>query len=169
MNRNTSIRYATIALATGATMALAAFSSAEQQAAKPTIARICTNCHKAEPNTLRGTFDKVAFKSNTIQMKIDDAIELVKFDEDDIKVLTADGKSTDGEALHKTKQGKEIKIEYTEKDGVKTAVRLVEKPPVKVSPDLLISTTEVEKLVALGPEKGKYFLFRPKEIGRAHV
>jgi len=154
-------------LATGATLALAAFSSAEQSpVANPTIARICTSCHKAEPSTLRGTFDKVAFKSNTIQMKIDDAIELVKFDEDDIKVVTAEGKSTDGEALHKTKQGKEIKIEYTEKDGVKTAIRLIEKPPVKVSPELLISTAEVEKLVALGPEKGKYFLFDSRPLSR---
>jgi rhodanese-related sulfurtransferase len=32
------------------------------------------------------------------------------------------------------------------------------KPPIKIAAEKLISTEEVEKLVALGPEKGKYTL-----------
>ncbi len=135
-------------------------------AAKPTIAKICTTCHKAEPNTLQGYFDNVAFKAKTIQVKIDDSIELVKFDEDELKVVTAEGKNMDGEALHKTKKGHEIKVEFAEKDGVKTAVKVVEKPPVKLPQEMLISTAEVEKLVALGPEKGKYFLFDSRPMPR---
>jgi rhodanese-related sulfurtransferase len=133
--------------------------AADTTPVKPAIAKICINCHKAKANTLLGEFDNVAFKAKTIQMRIDDATVLVKFDEDDIKVLTSDGKNMDGDALHKTKRGQAIKVEYTENNGVKTAVRLVEKPPVKVSPEMLISTPEIEKLIALGPEKGNYRLF----------
>jgi rhodanese-related sulfurtransferase len=72
----------------------------------------------------------------------------------------------DGDALHKTKNEKEIKVEYSEKDGVKTALRLVEKPPVKISPEMLISTAEIEKLVALGPEKGNYHLYDSRPLPR---
>lgn len=134
--------------------------------AKPSIAKVCTNCHKAEPNAIRGYFDNVAFKAKTLQVKIDDATELVRFDEDEIKVVSGDGKTGDGELLRKVKKGHEVKVEYTEKDGVKTAVRFLEKPPVKLSQDMIVSTPEVEKLVAQGPEKGNYFLFDSRPLPR---
>ena len=136
---------------------------AEQPTPKPTIAKICTSCHKAEPNTLRGYFDNVAFKAKTIQLKIDDSVVLVRFDEDDLKVVTTDGKTTDGEALRDTKKGHELKIEYAELDGIKTALRVVEKAPVKISPEMLISTEEVEKLVSRGTG---YFLFDSRPAPR---
>ena len=126
--------------------------------AKPTLARICTNCHKAEPGVFMGLFDNVAFKAKTIQLKIDERIELLKFDEDDIKVTSSEGKQGDGDLLKKTKKGHEIKIYYTESNGVKTANRLAERPPAKVAHNMLMSTSELEKLVALGPARGKYFL-----------
>jgi len=155
--------------ATAAAIGLAASAPAIADQApqpKPAIAKACTLCHKAEANTLLGYFDNVAFKARTIQVKIDDAVELVKFDEDEIKVVTAAGKAMDGDALHQTKKGHEIRIQYTETDGVKTALRLVEKPPVAVSPEMLITTAEVERLVALGPEKGGYFLFDSRPLPR---
>ncbi|GFO56496.1 sulfur transferase selenocysteine-containing protein [Geomonas sp. Red276] len=106
----------------------------------------CTGCHKAEPNTLFGYFDSVAFKSATLQLRGDSSVELVKFDEDEIKYLTAAGKKMDGDGLHKTKKGQALKVVYTEQGGVKTAVSVVEKPEVKVPADQLISTAEVAKL-----------------------
>jgi uncharacterized membrane protein len=48
--------------------------------AKPTIAKICTNCHQAEPGNLRGNFDLVAYQNQSIQMKIDDVTEILRFD-----------------------------------------------------------------------------------------
>ncbi len=136
--------------------------------AKPTIAKICMNCHKDEPGAVKGYFDNVSFKVKTIQVKIDDAIELFKFDEDEIKVVNGAGKTGDGEFLKDNliKKGHEIKIEYTEKNGVKTAVKLIEKPPVKVSEEMLMKTADMEKLVAQGPEKGKYFLFDSRPLPR---
>lgn len=148
--------------------AAVSFAADSVPAARPSIAKICTNCHKAEANAVRGYFDNVAFKAKTIQVKIDDAVELFRFDEDEIKVVNGAGKTGDGDFLHdnKVKKGHEIKVEYTEKDGVKTAVKLIEKPPVKIPADMLITTAEVEKLVASGPEKGKYSLFDSRPLPR---
>jgi rhodanese-related sulfurtransferase len=154
---------AVLALVAGISLSAVVAFAAEPAAAgaKPTIAKICTNCHKAEPNAVRGYFDIVTFKAKTIQVKIDDAVELFKFDEDEIKVVNGEGKTGDGEFLkdNLVKKGHEIKVEYTEMNGVKTAVKLIEKPPVQVSDDMLFNTADVEKLVAQGPEKGKYLLF----------
>lgn len=150
----------------------AAVSVASEPAAKPTakpsMAKICTNCHKAEPNTVFGYFDNVAFKAKTIQLKIDEATELIKFDEDEIKVVNGEGKTGDGEFLkgNKVKKGHEVKVEYVEKDGVKTAIRFVEKPPVKLPPEMVIPTVEMQKLIALGPEKGNYALFDSRPLPR---
>lgn len=152
---------ATVALSLAAGTQAGAESAPQ---AKPLIPKICTSCHKAEASTLRGYFDSVAFKARTIQVKIDDSVELVRFDEDEIKVVTAAGKTMDGEGLRQTKKGHEIKIEYTEVDGVKTAIRLAEKPPVAVSPGTLVATAEVERLVALGPKKGRYFLYDSRPL-----
>jgi len=145
---------------------VAAFAADPAPVAKPVIAKICTNCHKAEAGALRGYFDGAAFKSKTIQIKIDESVELVRFDEDEVKVTNGEGKTADGDLLHQTKKGHEIKIEFVEKNGVKTAVRIIEKPPVKISKEMLMVTADVGKLVALGPEKGKYFLFDSRPLPR---
>jgi rhodanese-related sulfurtransferase len=148
--------------------ALPAVAAESAPVAKPTIAKICTNCHRAEANAVQGYFDIVTFKAKTIQVKIDDAVELFKFDEDEIKVVNGAGKTGDGEFLkdNLVKKGHEIKVEYVEKNGVKTAVKLIEKPPVKISEEMLMKTADIEKLVALGPEKGKYFLFDSRPLPR---
>ena len=165
------IRYpALLAFVTCLSLTAAAAFAAEPvaPAAKSTIAKICTNCHKAEPNAVRGYFDNVAFKAKTIQVKIDDAVELFKFDEDEIKITNPEGKTGDGELIkdNKLKKGHEIKVEYVEKDGIKKAVKLVAKPPVKIPAEMLMSTADMEKLVAQGPEKGKYFLFDSRPLPR---
>jgi len=152
----------------GAMAATAAFAAETASVTRPTIAKICTNCHKTEPGAVRGNFDLVSFKAKTIQVKIDEGVELFTFDEDEIKVINGAGKTGDGEFLKDNliKKRHEIKVEYTEKNGVKTAVKLIEKPPVQISEDMLMKTADMEKLVALGPEKGKYFLFDSRPLPR---
>lgn len=136
--------------------------------AKSTIAKLCTNCHKAETGMLRGHFDGASFKGKVLQLKIDDAIEQLKFDEKTLVVVNEERKSGDGELLknNKLKKGHEVKIEYSEANGVKTAVKLTAKPPVELSAEMKITGAELEKLVALGPEKGKYFLFDSRPAPR---
>ena len=124
---------------------------------KATIAKICSNCHQPQEGSLRGNFDSVAYKTQSIQIKIDEATEIVSFDKATLKVVNVKGENTE-EPLRDIKKGKEVRIEYTEKDGKKFATLVVAKPPIKVAPEKLMSTADVEKLVAQGPEKGKYLL-----------
>jgi rhodanese-related sulfurtransferase len=143
----------------GISLSTAVYAAESTAPAKPTIARICTNCHKADQGSLMGYFDNVAFKAKTIQLKVDDRVELLKFDEDELKVTDSAGKTGDGDLLKKTSKGHEVRIDYTEERGVKTAVKFKERPPAKVPHDMLISTEELVKLVAFGPARGKYFLY----------
>jgi rhodanese-related sulfurtransferase len=161
---------AVLVLIAGLSISAVAAFAAEPSAhvSKPSNAKICSNCHTAEPNALRGYFENVTFKAKTILVRIDDATELVKFDEDEIKVVNPEGKTGDGDFLKDNivKKGHEIKVEYVEKDGIKTAVKLIAKPPVKITADMLMTTAELEKLVALGPLKGKYALFDSRPLPR---
>lgn len=127
--------------------------------AKPGIAKLCTNCHQPRAGSLRGNFDSVAYKTQSIQMKIDDAVEILRFDKAALKVQNIQPSADNpDEPLRALKKGKEIRVEYTEKDGRKFATLVIAKPPIKVAPEKLMSTADVEKLVAQGPEKGKYLL-----------
>jgi rhodanese-related sulfurtransferase len=126
-------------------------------AAKPTIAQSCTNCHQAAPAQLQGFFENVAFKSQSIQLKIDAHTEIVRFDPKAIKVVDA-GDAKSGEALREIRKGHEARVVFVEKDGVKTATEIHFKGPIKVAPEKLVKYADVEKLVIQGPAKGKYML-----------
>ena len=133
---------------------------------KPTIAKVCTNCHQPQPGSLRGNFDSVAYKTQSIQIKIDEATEILKFD-DKLKIANIQAPADNpDQPLRGLKKGKEVRIEYTEKDGKKFASLVVAKPPIKVAAEKQMKTEEVEKLVAQGPEKGKYLLIDARPAPR---
>jgi rhodanese-related sulfurtransferase len=157
MRYPTSLSLATIAILAGSTLAAAEPAPAP----KPTIAKICTTCHKAEVGVLRGYFDNVSLKSKAIQIKIDDATEVLPFDEKSFQVVNEKRENGDVSLLkdQKLKKGHEVKVEFKEENGVKKALKLTAKPPVELPKEVLLSTSDLEKLVAKGPEKGKYFLF----------
>jgi hypothetical protein len=164
LKRFYSITCAT-ALTIGLTMTAGQVSAQEKAAApatpqaRPTTAKICSNCHQPEAANLRGIFDGVAYKTQSIQIKIDDATEILRFDKNTLKVANVKpDPANPTEPLREIKKGKEVRVEYTEKDGKKFATLVVAKPPIKVAPEKLMTTADVEKLVALGPEKGKYVL-----------
>jgi len=154
---------------TASLSSLYSFATAETaQPVKPTIAKICTNCHKAEPNVLRGYLDNISLKSKAIQIKMDDSIEVLPFNVDSIQVINEERKSGNGELFQNNgvKKGHEVRVEYAEKNGVKTALKLTAKPPVEISKEMLITTDEVAKLVALGSVKGAYNLFDSRPAPR---
>lgn len=138
------------------------------QPVKPTIAKICTNCHKAEPNVLRGYLDNISLKSKAIQIKMDDAIEVLPFDDKSIQVINEARKSGSVELLQNSgiNKGHEVRVEFAEKNGVKTALKLTAKPPVEISKEMLVSTDEIAQLVALGADKGKYHLYDSRPAPR---
>jgi rhodanese-related sulfurtransferase len=130
--------------------------AAEQE--KPGSAKVCLNCHKPEANNLRGHWESVAMKSSSLQIRIDNAAQVLKFDRNSLKVLNAVEQGGLEKMLKGIRKGHEVRIEYTEKDGGMVATVVAAKPPVKLAPSETISLAEVEKLVAQGPEKGNFTL-----------
>ena len=143
--------------------ALAAATASAQAPVKPTIAQVCTTCHQAAPGELRGVFENVAFKSKSIQLKIDGVTEIVSFDEGSLQVLDA-GKAKPAEAMRDIAKGKEARIVYVEKDGAKRATLVSFKGPITIAPEKLVAYDDVVKLVALGPEKGGYTLIDSRPL-----
>jgi rhodanese-related sulfurtransferase len=148
-----------------ALLALVATSAAAQQAVKPTIAQVCTNCHQAAPGKLQGMFENVAFKSQAIQLRIDGYTEIVRFDPATLKVVDA-GAVKPGEALRDMAKNKEARVEFVEKDGAKFATLISFKGPIQVAPEKLVKYDDVERLVALGPDKGSYTLIDSRPLPR---
>jgi hypothetical protein len=125
--------------------------------AKPSMAKLCGNCHTPQPGSIRGNFDSVAYKTRSLQIKLDGSAEILRFDPASLQVVNVKGEHP-GEPLRDISKGKEVRVEFVEKDGKKFAVRVISKPPIKVPDEKLMKTEDVEKLVAMGPEKGKYTL-----------
>jgi len=151
-----------VAFAAGAS---AAFAQAPAPAPKPTIPQVCTNCHKAQPNAVQGIFENVAFKSQSIQLKIDAHTEIVRFDPKTIRVVDG-GVAKPSEALRDISPNREARIDYVEKDGTKVATQISFKGPIKIAPGKLVKYADVEEMVALGPEKGNYTLIDSRPLPR---
>lgn len=145
---------------------LPALLSADAPAPRPASAKICTTCHTTAPDNLRGHFDNLALKNNTFQLKVDERTEVLRFDKATVKVVTPEPAADVDAAFKGIAKGHEVRVQYTEKDGVKTAVVVAVKPPVKLAANETIGLDEVQKLVAMGPEKGKYFLFDSRPAPR---
>ncbi len=153
---------------TGVALALAAAAivvNAQTPAATPTIPQVCTNCHKAQPNAVQGIFENVAFKSRAIQLKIDAHTEIVRFDPKTIKVVDG-GAAKPADALGEIAPNREARIDYVMKDGAKFATQISFKGAIKIAPEKLVKYAEVERLVALGPEKGRYTLIDSRPLPR---
>jgi len=144
---------ALLALALGAPALLPA-----QAPARPTHGKMCLLCHQPAPATLRGNFDALAFQNGTMQIKVDDTIEVLRYDRAALKVEGKEKAASAEEALKAIKKGHEVRVAYSEAGGVKTATLVSVKPPVEVGSADLMALDQLEKLVALGPEKGKYLL-----------
>ncbi|MEW6689142.1 MAG: rhodanese-like domain-containing protein, partial [Pseudomonadota bacterium] len=150
--------------ALGAALTGIAYAQAQAPSAKPTQPPICNTCHQPDAS-VRGYFDNVAFKSTSIQLNLGAATEVVKFDPKALKVLDA-GSPKAVEHLREVRKGHEARIEFTEKDGVKTATLISFKGPIKIAQEKLIQHAAVRKLVAAGPEKGGYTLIDSRPLPR---
>jgi len=155
---------ATALFALGAALSGVAYAQAPAPASKPTQPPICNTCHKPDAS-VRGYFDNVAFKSNSIQLNLGAATEIVKFDAKTLKVVDA-GDPKKVEHLREVKKGHETRIEFTLKDGVKSASLISFKGPIKIAQEKLIMYPAVQKLVAAGPEKGGYTLIDSRPLPR---
>ena len=148
------------------------FLAAPLMAAEPTVVdgkntKVCTTCHKVEASVFRGYLESVSMKSSSVQVKVDDKSEVLKFDKGTVKVANPDLKDTDVEKLLRgIKKNHEVKVVVENRDGALFAKEIVAKPPIKIDEAKLIKVDEVEKLVALGPEKGNFTLIDSRPLPR---
>jgi hypothetical protein len=157
------------ALVSAATLAVAGPAVAEPAAAPPEgrQAKVCFTCHKTvEPGTIRGHFDEYAEKARSIQLKVDGEAVVLSFDPARLEVRNATEAGGAEKALKAVKKGAEVSAVYALDGNVKRLGVLVLKPRLKVAPEKQVSTAEMEKLVAAGPAKGKYFLFDARPAPR---
>jgi rhodanese-related sulfurtransferase len=127
-------------------------------------AKICLSCHKAESNTLMGVWENVAMKSLSIQLSIDDRSEIITFDKAKLQLLNTAENGDVEKMLRSIKKGDEVRIRFIEQDGIRQATLIKVKPALKVAAGEKITVAELEKLVAKGPEKGKYKLFDSRPL-----
>ncbi len=144
---------------------LAAAQASAPPAAKPEMPAICTSCHKPAPENLRAYFESVAWKSGALQLNLGTATEIVRFDPATVRVVDA-GAAKPADYLRTLKKGREVRIEYAEADGVKTARLVSIKGPIAIAPAKLVGFDEIDRLVALGPEQGGYTLIDSRPLPR---
>jgi rhodanese-related sulfurtransferase len=133
---------------------------------RPVSAKICLTCHTTSSGQLRGTFDNLALRNSSFQLKLDENTEVLRYDKTSLKVLAEEQGASLEDTLKNIKKGHEVRVEYTEREGVKTATLLAVKKAVKVAAGESVSLDQVQKLVAMGPEKGRYFLFDSRPAPR---
>jgi rhodanese-related sulfurtransferase len=151
-------------------VALAASASAQVQvgtspAAKPVMPQICATCHQPQAENVRGLFENVAFKSQSIQLKIDAHTEILRFDPPTLKLIDA-GVVKPADTLRDIEKGREARIQFADKDGIKTATLISFKGPIEIAADKLVGFAEIERLVALGPVNGNYTLIDSRPLPR---
>lgn len=132
------------------------------EAGKPTIAGVCTKCHTAQPDAIRGKLGAVSTEFNTMQVSVGKLVWIVNYD---TKTTVVKGDKTAGsDSIVKLPKNKEILVSFSGDEAKPLATEVTVKQPYKVPEEQKISNAEVVKLVAQGPEKGQYSLIdaRPK-------
>ena len=120
---------------------------------KPLVQNNCMKCHQTfgkMKNVIAGNLSGKSMKANSIQMKINNQLEMVKF--------TPDTKVSNIPDLKALKSGMALRVHYEVAGTDRVATRIVVKPKIKVPPEQLIDVKELTKLIEKGPEKGVYTL-----------
>jgi hypothetical protein len=112
----------------------------------------CLKCHQYDKmdNILAGKWVNVAMKTKTIQLSIGKDNEVIYFD--DSTVLK------NAPSMKEVPKKESVRIVYIKKNGKNFAKEVEVKKGIEVPKEQLASVEEVAKLVAEGPEKGKYVL-----------
>jgi hypothetical protein len=120
---------------------------------KAMVQKNCLNCHQnfgKMENVLAGNLSSKSMKAHTLQVKINDRLELLKFGPD-VKVKNI----PDMKALQGTVA---LRVHYENVGQDRVAKEIVVKPKIKVPENQLINVKELAELVAQGPQKGNYML-----------
>jgi hypothetical protein len=113
----------------------------------------CLKCHadyETRANLFAGKFIDVSTKANAIMLGIDKDKEIIYFD--DATTLK------NAENIRAIPKQESVRVTYIKKDGKNFAKEVEVKKGIAVPKEQLASVEDVAKLVAQGPEKGKYVL-----------
>jgi hypothetical protein len=131
-----------------------------QQVPEGKQAKICATCHKTvDAGTLRGHFDEASMQARSFQVRVDGEAIVLGFDPAAFEVVNAAEAGGLEKALKSVKRGSEIRVVFALQGNVRRASKLVVKPKLEVAADKLVTTEQLEKLVAMGPARGRYVLF----------
>ncbi|GAW66158.1 hypothetical protein GPEL0_01r1404 [Geoanaerobacter pelophilus] len=109
----------------------------------------CSVCHKPVDGQMRAFFDQVALKSDSIQLKLDNSFEVVKFDAEELKVINGSDPKNVKKSLKDIKKGHEVRVAYVVgADGMKQISEISIKPAMKVPAEKQVKVEEVEKLLS---------------------
>ena len=127
-------------------------------AGKPNVMESCKVCHKeAAEQTVRGKMVSVSQAFKSFNVNVGPVVWIVNYDD---KLKVKEGQKISGpEALKTIKKDHEILITYTGPESKPVATQVAVKQPFKVPAEQQITLDEMKKLVAQGPEKGKYSIF----------
>ena len=117
------------------------------------VQKNCAKCHKdfgEMKNVMAGNLKSKAMKASSIQMKINNKLEMVKF--------TPETKISNLPEIKLLKSGMALRVHYDLVGSDRVAKEIVVKPKIKVPEDQIINAKELAKLVEMGPEKGGYTL-----------
>jgi Rhodanese-like domain len=120
---------------------------------KNVVAKKCLACHKdykEMADIVAGDFNSSSNKANSITVKIEEEMQLVKF--------TPETTVKNVPEIKNLKAPIPVRVHYKRVGEDLVATQIVAKPEIKVSKEQLASTEEVEKLVAMGPDKGNFTL-----------
>ena len=119
----------------------------------PMVQNNCMKCHQnfgKMNNILAGNLSGTSLKANSIQMKINKRLEMVKF--------TAETKISNVPDMKALKGGMALRVHYKTVGSDRVATKIIVKPKIKVPPEQLIKVKELTALIKKGPEKGAYTL-----------
>lgn len=153
MLSNLAGRAAALSLALLAGLALMAWSGPAAATEQGMFDKKCLNCHtdyKGQTGVVGGEFQSRSMKAKSIQVSVGDRNIIVKF--------TPQTTVENVPNLKALKMPIPVIVEYEKKGEDLVATLIKAKPQIKVEQKQLIDAAEVARLVALGPDKGRYTL-----------
>lgn len=129
-------------------VAPAALAADQPPPAKTQDVKSCAVCHAPENGQLRAFFDTVSTKSQSIQLKLDNAAEVVRFDRATLKIVNGSAPDNVEKSLRGIKKGHEVRVAYVEgADGIKRISEISIKPPMKVPAEKQLNVDAIERLL----------------------
>ena len=119
----------------------------------PIVKNSCMKCHQKfgkMENVIAGNLSGKSMEAHSIQMNINNRLEMIKF--------TPETKISNVPDMKSLKGGMAMRVHYEIKGSDRVAKKIVVKPKIKVPPEQLINVKELAKLIEMGPEKGAYTL-----------